>query len=110
MDLETMLVSLYVFVDDWWKRAHPPSPRKPGRPPSLSDAEVLTLAILSQWPRFRSERDFFRFVVAHLRPSFPNPLSPGQLNRRIRALEPELRALHEKVSPPGHSTILSYYT
>ena len=31
MDLEIMLVSLYVFVDDWWERAHPPSPRKPGR-------------------------------------------------------------------------------
>ena len=51
MDLETLLVSLYVFVDDWWKRAHPPSPRKPGRPPSLSASEVITLAILAQWPR-----------------------------------------------------------
>jgi hypothetical protein len=48
VDLETMLISLYVLVDDWWGRAHPPSPRKPGRPLSLSDAEVLTLAILSQ--------------------------------------------------------------
>ena len=53
-----MLVSLYVLIDEWWERAHPPSPRKPGRPPSLSHSEVLTLAILSQWPRFRSERDF----------------------------------------------------
>jgi hypothetical protein len=32
VDLETMLISLYVLVDDWWGRAHPPSPRKPGRP------------------------------------------------------------------------------
>jgi len=51
----------------------------------LSDAEVLTLAILSQWPRWRSERDFFRFADAHLREYFPNLLSHGQLNRRIRA-------------------------
>jgi hypothetical protein len=71
-----MLVSLYVLVDDWWKRLHSSSPRKPGRPPSLSDAEVLTLSILSQWHRLRSERDFFRFADAHLRAYFPNIDSP----------------------------------
>ena len=87
-----MLVSLFVLVDDWWESVHPPSARKPGRPPSLSDSEVLTLAILAQWPRWRSERDFFRFADAHLRGYFPNLLSHGQLNRRIRALEPELKA------------------
>jgi hypothetical protein len=69
--LETMLVSLFVLVDDWWESVHPPSARKPGRPPSLSDPEVLTLTILAQWPRWRSERDFFRFADAHLRGYFP---------------------------------------
>src|SRR5919107_4745472 len=98
VDLETMLVSLYVLVDDWWERAHPPSPRKPGRPPSLSASEVITLAILAQWPRFHSERDFFRFADAHLRTYFPNLLSHGQLNRRIRALEPELKALQRDLA------------
>jgi hypothetical protein len=98
VDLETMLISLYVLVHDWWERAHPPSPRKPGRPPSLSDAEVLTLAILAQWPRFRSERDFHRFADAHLRPYFPNLVSHGQLNRRIRALEPKLKAFQRNLA------------
>src|SRR5215211_7825752 len=94
MDLDSFLVSLYVLVDDWWKAAHPSSaPRKPGRPALISESEVLTLAILAQWPRFRSERDFWRFAWAHLRPYFPMLCSQGQLNRRIRALEPELRAL-----------------
>lgn len=93
-----MLVSLYVLVADWWERAHPASPRKLGRPPSLSEAEVLTLAILAQWPRFRSERDFFRFAEAHLRPYFPNLVTHGQLNGRIRALEPELRALQRDLA------------
>ena len=87
-----MLVSLFVLVDDWWESVHPPSARKPGRPPSLSDPEVLTLAILAPWLRWRSEWDFFRFADAHLRGYFPNLLSHGQLNRRIRALEPELKA------------------
>jgi hypothetical protein len=94
MDLDSFLVSLYVLVDDWWKADHPSTaPRKPGRPALLSESEVLTLAILAQWPRFRSERDFWRFAHSHLRPYFPMLCSQGQLNRRIRALEPELREL-----------------
>jgi hypothetical protein len=98
MDLETLLTSLYVLVDEWWERAHPPAPRKPGRPPMLSESEVLTLAILAQWPRFRSERDFWRFADAHLRHYFPDLLTHGQLNRRIRALEPDLKALQHHLS------------
>jgi hypothetical protein len=69
MDLDSFLVSLYVLVDDWWRERHPPSVHnKPGRPALLTDSEVITLAILAQWPRFRSERDFWRFAWAHLRP------------------------------------------
>jgi hypothetical protein len=98
VNFESLLVSLYVLVDEWWQRTHPPTPRRPGRPPSLSASEVLTLAVLAQWPRFRSERDFFRFADAHLRGYFPNLLSHGQLNRRIRALEPRLRDLQRDLA------------
>ena len=66
---------------------------RPGRPALLADSEVLTLAILAQWPRFRSERDFWRFADAHLRPYFPSLCTQSQFNRRVRALEPELRSL-----------------
>jgi len=93
MDLDSFLVSLYVLVDDWWHERHPYSLRKPGRPALLTDPEVLTLAIFAQWPRFRSERDFWRFASAHLRPYFPKLCTQGQFNRRVRALELELRAL-----------------
>ncbi len=95
MDLDSFLVSLYVLVDDWWRERHPSSVRKkkPGRPALLSDPELITLAILAQWPRFRSERDFWRFASSHLRSYFPNLCTQGQFNRRVRALEPELRAL-----------------
>ena len=94
MDLDSFLVSLYVLVDDWWQERHPSSARKkPGRPALLSDPEVITLAILAQWPRFRSERDFWRFASAHLRAYFPNLCTQSQFNRRVRALELELRVL-----------------
>ena len=104
MDLDSLLVSLYVLVDDWWKLDHASQPPKTGRPALLTDSEVLTLAVLAQWPRFRSERDFWRFAWAHLRPYFPRLCSQGQLNRRVRALEPELRLLQsafaEELSEP----------
>lgn len=98
MDLETLLVALYVLIDDRLKvRQTSPTPRV-GRPTRLSDAEVLTLAILAQWPRWRSERDFWRFADAHLRTYFPKLLSQSQLNRRFRCLESELRELQRDLA------------
>jgi hypothetical protein len=79
MDLDSFLVSLYVLVDDWWKLEHASRPPKTGRPALLSDPEVITLAILAQWPRFRSERDFWRFASSHLRSYFPSLCSQSQL-------------------------------
>ena len=93
MDLDSFLVSLYVLVDDWWKAKHSSEPPRVGRPALLADSEVITLAILAQWPRFSSERDFWRFASSHLRSYFPTLCSQSQFNRRVRALEPELRAL-----------------
>ena len=98
LDLDSFLVSLYVLVDDWWKLKHASEPPRAGRPALLTDPEVITLAILAQWPRFRSERDFWRFAHAHLRPYFPNLCSQSQLNRRTRSAEPELRDFQRAVA------------
>ncbi len=70
MDLDSFLVYLYVLIDDWWKDRHPSPVIRPGRPVLLAESEVLTLAILTQWPRWRSERDFWRVARANLRPYF----------------------------------------
>jgi hypothetical protein len=98
LDLDSFLVSLYVLVDDWWKLKHSSEPPRAGRPALLTDPEVITLAILAQWPRFRSERDFWRFAWAHLRPYFPNLCSQSQLNRRVRSVEPDLRDFQRAVA------------
>jgi hypothetical protein len=98
LDLDSFLVSLYVLVDDWWKLEHSSEPPRAGRPALLTDPEVITLAILAQWPRFRSERDFWRFAQAHLRSYFPNLCSQSQLNRRVRSVEPELRDFQRAVA------------
>jgi hypothetical protein len=105
MDLDSFLVSLYVLVDDWWKLEYGSEPPKSGRPALLADSEALTLAILAQWPRFRSERDFWRFARAHLRCYFPTLCSQSQFNRRVRSLEPKIRALQhalaQELADPG---------
>lgn len=98
MDLDSFLVSLYVLTENWRKAAHSPDAPGVGRPSLISDAEILTLAILAQWPRFRSERDFWRFANAHLREYFPTLPSQSQFNRRVRALEGEMAALQNHLS------------
>jgi hypothetical protein len=87
-DPETFLVELYVVVDEFCKDA-PPTGR-PGPAPSLGQSEVLTLAIVGQWARFRSERDFYRYADARLRPYFPRLPSRPQLNRLVRTQQPAL--------------------
>jgi hypothetical protein len=76
----------------------------------LSESEFLTLAILlAQWPRFRGERDFWRFADACLRGYFPALCSQGQLNRRVRALEPELRALQRSFAGEPYDPSAVYH-
>lgn len=39
VDLEYLLVSLYVLVDEWWQETHPLTPKKAARQPWQSPAE-----------------------------------------------------------------------
>ena len=109
MDLDSFLVAVYVMIDDWWRSHAADRARRPGRPAALSESEVLTLALLAQWPRQRSERDFWRFAHAHLRGYFPALGSQSQFNRRVRAAEPALRALHAAVAGPLAGPTSAYH-
>ena len=69
LDVDTFLTTLYVIVDDF---CHSLSPRRrPGPQASLSESEVLTLAIFARWSRFTSERDFYRYAHTKLRNAYP---------------------------------------
>lgn len=81
VDIETYLTTLYVLVDTYCKAHMPPAPPKPGRKPSLSVSEVVTLAIFGQWAMFGSERGYLRWADRHLRPFFPTLPHPSQVNR-----------------------------
>ncbi len=83
LDVDTFLTTLYVITDDFCQ-SHPPK-RHPGPDASLSDSEVITLAIFARWSRFASERDFYRYATGHLRGAFPTLPDRSQLNRLVRS-------------------------
>jgi Transposase DDE domain len=83
LDVDTFLTALYVMVDDF-RQSHPPTKRPPGPKASLSESEVITLAIFARWSRFASERDFYRYASGHLREAFPTLPKRSQFNRSVR--------------------------
>jgi hypothetical protein len=83
VDVDTFLTALYVMVDDF-RYSSPPKQRRPGPEASLGSSEVITLAIFSQWGRFASERDFYRYASDQLREAFPTLPDRSQFNRLVR--------------------------
>ena len=83
VDVDTFLTTLYVTVDDF-RQSHPRNERHPGPDASLSESEVVTLAIFARWSRFSSERDFYRYASTSLRDAFPALPDRSQFNRSVR--------------------------
>jgi hypothetical protein len=85
-DLNTLLTALYVRIDD-----HLRTRVRPGRPPRLTDAELLTLAVAQALLGVRSEARWLRLVPAALPGAFP--YLPGQsgYNKRLRSALPLLK-------------------
>jgi len=85
-DLDTLATALYVKTDDLL-RAHPEwAPERPavGITPRLSDAELVTLAVMQALLGHTSEAHWLRHAHAHLRHLFPYlPKQPGY-NKRLR--------------------------
>lgn len=82
-NLDTLLTALYVKIDDevetsrWW-----------GRPPQLTDSELVCLAVAQALLGFRSEARWIRFARTHLVDMFPHlPKRPGY-NKRLRTALP----------------------
>ena len=85
-DLDTLATRLYVTIDDLLIDHPHWAPQRPavGIAPKLSDAELITLAVLQALLGFSSEGRFIRHAKAHLRRWFPYlPNRPGY-NKRLR--------------------------
>ncbi|MFF7756043.1 IS982 family transposase [Streptomyces sp. NPDC007971] len=85
-DLDTLATALYVKTDDLLTDSPQFAPQRPavGIVPQLSDAELVTLAMMQAMLGFTSEARWLRHAGAHLRHLFPYlPQQPGY-NKRLR--------------------------
>jgi hypothetical protein len=82
-DLDTLVIALYVMVDDLL------GPRQgPGRRPKLSDAELVCLAIAQVLLGGGSERRWLRLAGQRLGHLFPYLPTASAYNRRLRRAGP----------------------
>src|SRR5665811_1987293 len=72
-DLDTLATALYVTIDDALINHPGWAPERPGVgiAPKLSDAELLTLAVLQALLGYTSEARFVRYAHTHLKSLFP---------------------------------------
>jgi len=86
--LDTLLIGLYVLADDFLQ------PRKgPGRPPRISDSELICLAVAQVLLDCPGDRKFLAWARVRLGHLFPYlPKQPGY-NKRLRALAPQIARL-----------------
>ena len=94
-DLDTLATALDVRVDDALKddpnlAACPP---KGSFAPKLSDAELITLAVLQALAGFVSETRWLRYARDHLRHLFPYLPRQSGYNKRLRAAGHQLKAM-----------------
>ncbi len=84
--LDTLVTALYVRIDDLLAENPQWVPERPavGFKPKLSDAELVTLAVVSALLGFDSESRFVRYAKAHLRPWFPYLPNRDGYNKRLR--------------------------
>src|ERR1039457_5646977 len=83
-NLDDLIISLYVRLDDAML-AH-----RFGRPPKLTDPEIICLAIAQVLLQCSSEARFHRLWLTRLGHLFPTRIDLSQYNRRVRALAPQI--------------------
>ncbi len=104
-DLDTLATALYVTTDDLLI-AHPE--RVPARPligiaPKISDAEMLTLAVMQALLGYTSEAHWLRYAHDHLARMFPNLPGQSGYNKRLRKLADTMAWLISALG--AHTTI-----
>ena len=85
-DLDALATRLYVTIDDLLIDHPEWAPERPeiGIAPQLSDAELITLAVIQALLGFTSEARFIRHAHTHLRAMFPYLPQRPAYNKRLR--------------------------
>ena len=94
-DMDTFATALYVKIDDELATNSSLRIWRPevGIAPQLSDAELLTMAVLQALLGFTSETRFLRYAHKNLRGYFPYLPHQSGYNKRLRKSQGQLNAL-----------------
>ncbi|MGK7897695.1 MAG: IS982 family transposase [Xenococcus sp. (in: cyanobacteria)] len=97
IDFESLLIIIFVLVDDWYEdKGKTLKGKLPGVKPEMSDSEIMTLAIMMDYLPFPGETQFLGFIRANYGQWFPNLLDRSQFNRRLRKLGQMLEILRRE--------------
>jgi hypothetical protein len=84
-DLDTLLIALYVeLTDRIIPRLRPHHRAGPGRPATVTDAELVCLAVAQVLLRYNDEHHWLRAAPSRVGHLFPRLLSQPAYNRRLR--------------------------
>ncbi len=87
-DLNTLLTALYVKIDD-----EIGGTRWMGRPPLLTDSELVCLAVAQALLGYHSETRWLRFARKHLSGMFPYLPQQSGYNKRLRSALPLVKRI-----------------
>ena len=91
-DLDTLLTALYVELTDRIIPSLGPGRRGPGKPPRVTDAELVCLAVAQVLLRFDGERRWLRAAPARVGHLFPRLLGQSEYNQRLKQAAPLMEA------------------
>jgi hypothetical protein len=84
-NLDALLTAIYVVTDDFL-----PPRSGPGRPPKITDAELICLALAQVLMGLPNDRQFLALAAYRLGHLFPYLPKQSGYNKRMRALVPEI--------------------
>src|SRR5215203_66801 len=91
-DLEALVVAAYVFADEY------PVPARGGRPPLVSDAELVALSAAQAAIGISSDRQFLGLIGRVLPGWFPHLPDQSQYNRRLRGLVELISIVQQRIA------------
>jgi hypothetical protein len=83
-DLDTLLTALYVELTDRIIPSEGFTRSGPGRPPQVTDAELVCLAVAQVLLRFDDERHWLRAAASRVGHLFPRLLRQPEYNQRLK--------------------------
>src|SRR5574341_2011258 len=108
-DLDTLLTALYVELTDRIIPLLGLGRRGPGKPPEVTDAELVCLAVAQVLLRYDDERHWLRAAPARVGHLFPRLLGQSEYNQRLKRAAPLLRSEERRVGKECRSRWSPYH-